>query len=151
MKKYLITASAGWGNYKLTSFDDALRNSDIGNYNLVKVSSILPVATQRVNKVDIEEGSVLYTAFSSLSSNISGERISAAVAVGISEDSEEIGVIMELSDKLDKLQIEDTIKSMVIESMEARGYKIKEIIIKSQTVVSDGKGYATAFAALAMW
>jgi len=39
--KFYLNAGLGHGDYSLTSFDDALLNAGVGNYNLLKVSSIL--------------------------------------------------------------------------------------------------------------
>jgi arginine decarboxylase len=151
LNKYLLCASEGHGDFPLTSFDDALRNSHIANYNLVKVSSILPAGAMRQNGVDIIEGSVLHTAFAFKTSNEKGQLISAAVAIGIPEDTSKIGVIMEYSDCCTKEDAEQKIKEMVKEAMAKRGYKVKEILVKSHQVVCTSEGYSTAFAALAMW
>jgi len=147
----LICASSGKGQFELTSFDDALKNSDIANYNIVKVSSILPIGAIRRNKVEIEEGSVLHTAFSAISSSKKGDVISAAIAVGIPYDNFKIGVIMEYSNNCNKAEAEQKVKEMVKESMDNRGYGIKEILHSSIEVLCDGNGYETAFAAIAMW
>lgn len=151
MKKYLICSSVGNGNYELASFDNALLNSGISNYNLVKVSSILPVHMSLKTSIDIPEGSVLYTAYASRTTKKKNEIISAAIAVGIPDNPENIGVIMEYSGICRKSEAEQYVKMMVVEAMNHRNYQIKEIACQSSEVVCNGKNYVTAFAALAMW
>jgi arginine decarboxylase len=151
LKNYLICAGNGKGQSELTSFDDALKNSGIANYNIVKVSSILPKNAMKREKVEIEEGNVLYTAFSAISSNKKGDVISAAIAAGIPDDNSKTGVIMEYSRNCNKAEAEQKVKEMVREAMANRGYEIKEILLASKEVLCDGNGYVTAIAAIAMW
>lgn len=149
--KFCISSSEGKGEKKLTSFDNALLNSGIANYNLVKISSILPPNADFVEKVDLPEGSVLHTAFASLTSNKAGALISAAVAVGIPKDRTKIGVIMEFSDFCTKEIAEKQVKAMVVESMKNRGYEIEKILCATAEARSDGVKYVSAFAALSIW
>lgn len=151
MKKFFICSSIGNGKYELTSFDSALKNSNLANYNLVKVSSILPANIQKQKSVDIAEGSVLYTAFAHKTTNKSGEIVSAAIAVGIPIDKTKIGVIMEFSGNCSMLDAEKQVHTMVKEAMENRGYEIEKILSSVKEVCCDGKCFVTAFAALAMW
>ena len=41
-KNYTIVSGVGKGLTSLSAFDNALLNAGVGDYNLVKVSSILP-------------------------------------------------------------------------------------------------------------
>lgn len=151
LNKYLLCSSIGKGSFPLTSFDNALYNSGISNYNLVKVSSILPANMELNTSVDIVEGSVLFTAYSSKTAIRRNEIISAAVAVGIPKDAEKVGVIMEFSGLCDKQEAEMKIISMVREAMSLRNYEIKEIICQAVEAKGSGDDYTTVFAALAMW
>ncbi|MCM1269845.1 MAG: arginine decarboxylase, pyruvoyl-dependent [Faecalibacterium sp.] len=151
MKKYFICSSIGSGNFELTSFDNALLNSGISNYNLVKVSSILPVHMALKTSIDIPEGNVLYTAYASKTTNKKNEVVSAAIAVGIPNNPKNVGVIMEYSGICHKSEAEQYVKMMVVEAMNNRDYQIKEIVCQASEVVCNGKNYVTAFAALSMW
>jgi len=152
INRYLLTASIGNGCSDLTSFDKALLNSKIGNYNIVKVSSILPVKAIETEKVGIVEGNVLFTAFSHITSNKIGMELTASIAIGIPKDNNKVGVIMELACGEPKEKAEQTIIEMVKEAMSNRGNEIAEILIKSSSVEVDSSGrYFTAFSAVAMW
>ncbi len=151
LNKYLLCSGVGKGSFPLTSFDNALYNSGIANYNLVKVSSILPVKMELNTSVDIVEGSVLFTAYSTKTTIKRNEIISAAVAVGIPKDTEKVGVIMEFSGSCNKQEAETKITSMVKEAMSLRNYEIKEIICQAIEAKGSDKNYTTVFAALAMW
>ncbi|MDR0685569.1 MAG: arginine decarboxylase, pyruvoyl-dependent [Spirochaetaceae bacterium] len=151
MNKYLLCSSVGNGQYSLTSFDDALRKSNLGNYNLVKVSSILPMKAKRVDHVDVPEGSILFTAFASMTSRQAGEVISAAIAVGIPADKTKAGVIMEFADSCAEFVAEKTVKAMVVEAMAKRKYTIEEILCISTEAACVADQYSTVFAALAIW
>lgn len=126
-------------------------NSGVANYNLVKISSILPANAKQKSKIDLVDGSVLYAAYASKSSNKKGETVSAAVAVGIPANSQNIGTIMEFSGFCDKTNAEKIVKEMVVEAMNIRGYDIKDILFASAEACGDGEKYVTAFATLAIW
>ena len=151
MKKYILVSSVGVGSHELNSFDNALFQSKIANYNLVKISSILPINAKLCKRIDLEEGCILYTAYAQITTKQMGEHIAAAVAVGIPKNKQNIGVIMEYSSFCNKAQAEDTVKNMVLEAMKLRGYEIAEIQCVSAETVGNGKEYSTAFAALAIW
>lgn len=110
-KKYFLTAAAAEGKSKLTAFDNALLKARIGNVNLIRVSSILPPEAELDENLEIPAGSLVPTAYGSIISDVPGEIISAAVAVGLSEDS--FGVIMEFSGRCTKDKAEEVIKEMV--------------------------------------
>ena len=92
-KKYFLTAGSAEGETELTAFDGALLNARVGNTNLLRVSSILPPGCKHEPDLIVPPGSLLPIAFGTITSTVPGEIISAAVAVGIKENS--FGVIME--------------------------------------------------------
>lgn len=150
-RKFYINSGIGYGNSYLTSFDDALLQTGVGNYNLIRVSSILPAGAVRQKSVDIEEGSQLHIAYAKISSCNLGEVISAAVSVGIPVNKSNIGVIMELAlyDK-EKATVEK-VEAMVKEAMENRRYEIEQIVTCSCEAITTENGYTTVFAGIAMW
>lgn len=150
-KKFLLCSGCGNGETELTSFDSGLLHSGIANYNLVKVSSILPAGAVQREKVSLPEGSILYTAYASKTIIGQDHIASAAVAVGIPAESDKIGVIMEFSGDCMKADAEEQVRQMVEEAMKARGYEIKEILCTATEIVGCDKKYSTVLAALAMW
>lgn len=150
-EKYIIRASIGKSNHRLGAFDDALLRAGVGNYNLIRVSSILPPACVLEDEITLAKGALLPSAFASISSADVGETISAAVAVGVPVDPSMNGVIMEHSAFTPSKETEETVRTYVRQAMLARGLEIKDIIsISSEvTVVSDE--IHCAFATVSMW
>ncbi|WP_041313580.1 pyruvoyl-dependent arginine decarboxylase [Heliomicrobium modesticaldum] len=146
-KKFFITAAAAEGKSKLTAFDNALLKAGIGNVNLVRVSSILPPECEYAPDMKIPYGALVPTAYGSIVSDIPGETIAAAIAVGVSPDS--FGVIMELTGKFTKEEAEARITRMVQEAFEVRGMELKEI--KVQAVDHTVETIGCAFAAAPLW
>ena len=147
---YIMVSGIGEDQFQLVSFDKALFSSKIANYNLVRVSSILPPGCKEENKITVTEGSILFTAYASISSCKSGI-VSAAVGVGIPQSIDEVGVIMEFS-CMDRESVSvRQVREMIQTSMELRKIKIREIKTASaEAVVSDGV-FSTVVAALGMW
>lgn len=150
-EKYVVSSGIGKSFYKLVSFDNALIDAGIANYNLLKVSSILPIGCVRVEKVDEKAGSGLMTAYSTISSNIKGQRISSAVAVGIPENDSDVGVIMEFSEYCSSKEAEETVVKMVIEAMKNHNITCKEVVSSATEAVVVDEEYVTVISALAMW
>ena len=146
------TLVSGFGNDKtqLVSFDKALFFAGVANYNLVKVSSILPPNCENLSIITAKPGSIIYSAYATLSSNTSG-KISSAVGVGIPKRSSDIGVIMEFSCN-DKAEIsKHNVEEMVKEAMSLREIGIHEI--KTTSIEADVANdiYTTVISAIMMW
>ena len=103
MKKCCISKGIGVSRKGLPSFDKALLNAGVGNYNLVRLSSILPAEHEWISVEELPsqypEGSLLPTAYSTITSDILGDTIVSTIGVGIPKDPSKVGVIMEYSDK----------------------------------------------------
>ena len=151
MRHYYLTSSVGSGSTELNSFDDALYCSKVANYNLVKVSSILPAFAINSSSIDLAEGEILHTAYAQKTTHKHGETISAAIAVGIPMDTKNIGVITEFSGECSLEVAQKKVSAMVVEAMNKRGYDIKDIVCEAVEAIGDGVQYKTVFAALAMW
>lgn len=147
---YLITSGTGEDYFELVSFDKALFQSRVANYNLVRVSSILPPGCNEKKEIDINEGSILYTAYSHICSNEEGV-ISAAIAVAIPYAADNIGVIMEYSCFQPKEYAIEQVIRMVKESMKVRRIQIKEIKYTAAETFAHAGSFSSAFAAIAMW
>lgn len=156
-KQYCVSCGKGESENGLPSFDKALLEAGVGNYNLVRLSSILPADAVQVDVKDItkyiKEGSLLPTAYSTISSDKKGDIIISTIGVGIPEDSNNVGVIMEYSTKnTTEEKALKTLYSMIEEAFEVRGWKYKEIISTSISAIveKEGKKYTT-FACISEW
>lgn len=151
MQYYYLTSGIGFGSFSLSSFDSALISSGIGNYNLVKISSILPPYCEERKSLDLFEGSILHTAFATLTSNEVGSVISAAVGVAIPQNNDNVGVIMEYSGFCSKIDTLNQVTMMLEESMSNRGFLIKEMKTVSNEVIVPNNRFASVVAALSLW
>lgn len=132
--RFFLTASSGVEFTGLNSFDLALLNSEIGNTNLMKMSSILPPHAVEVTHEPIPEGDLIPVAYADFTYSydssiaIEPEVISAAVAVGIPADPKLAGLIMEHSGLFnDEGTCKQKVIKMVERGMEYRNRPIKEI------------------------
>jgi len=125
------------------------------NYNLVKISSILPPGCVERESIALPFGSILYTAYTSFSND---EKLlfSSAIAIGIPQKEKDIGVIMEYSDFVDINEAKLIVTNMVDEEMRERNIALRAIIgkeISSNLIKIDDfeSGIITTFAAVALW
>ncbi len=115
---YFLTAGRGVASTELNAFDAALLDAGVGDTNLIKMSSILPPGAVEIERLTLKKGSFIPLAYGDRTSDICGEKISAAVAVGIPEDPLEAGLIMEFSHVGDPESCEEIARNMVMEGME---------------------------------
>lgn len=139
--RYALVAGTGDGATSLTAFDKALLNAGIGNVNLVKISSILPPGVCFTGSVDISPGSLVPTAYGYMTSDVPGERVAAAVAVGLSPS---YGVIMEYAGKVSAKEAEQAVRQMVFEAFRARDIPLLGVLSKAaeHTVKTVGCAFA---------
>lgn len=146
---YALTAGSGEGDTPLTAFDAALLDAGLGNYNLVKLSSIMPPGAQPSDRLhqEIPPGSLLPTAYGFITSDVPGQVISAAVAVGFTGTT--YGLIMEHKGLAPLAEIREQVTRMVREGLARRGLEARDIAVAGveRTVVKT----ACAFAAIAIW
>jgi len=148
-ESYAIVCGHGTANSKLNSLDRALINAGIGNLNLVKVSSILPPAVKYHDQHNIHTGAITFTAMALLTSNTSGELISAAVAVAIPQNSIEPGVLMEGCYNNSKNYAEQSVIEMADIAMQDRNIEVLEI--KSIAVECLVVDFSSVIAAVILW
>jgi len=148
-RNYFLTKGFGIADTYLLSFDRALRRAKIENYNLVKISSILPPGVKRKNKISLPYSSILHIAYASLISNKKGEVISAVCGIAIPQNPEQIGMIMEWSDFERREKGIAEVKKMLESAMYDRGIKIKKIEIVS--VEKNVKDFTCVFAGCAVF
>lgn len=146
---YYVASGKGVSQHKLVSFDNALIHAGISNYNILRVSSILPAGCKLCHSVTVRDGSPLLAAYATASSNIIGDRIATAIAVGVPVNAADIGIIMEASGE-SSIVTEEEARNMVAESMENHGIPVDYIVSSSiEGVVNDG--WLSLISAIALW
>ncbi len=108
--KYKLVAGSGDGAAELTAFDRALQSAGAGDYNLVKVTSILPPGAISGKLATIQIGAVLFAALGSCMSSKNNEMISSAAAIGFPSDRTKPGVIMEGTHAGSSAEIEQRVR-----------------------------------------
>jgi arginine decarboxylase len=147
--KYFLVSGASEGFSTLNAFDGALLRAGIGDTNLVKMSSIVPPRCTLIEPIKIPPGSLVPTAYASLTSDTPGELISSAVAVALPEDPVHAGLIMEYSARGSRIEIEERVRTMALEGMKLRDRKIKDL--SSIAIEYQVKKVGATFAAVVLW
>lgn len=155
--EYAMSSGVGVSERRLPSFDKALLDAGVGNYNLVKLSSILPAHCEEVDIAriteHIREGSLLPAAFATISSGEYGQRIASAIAVGFPVDDDKVGVIMEYSNTgISGADAEAVVVEMVKEGFAERGWELDHVrSISAEAVVDIPGSTVSTFACVAEW
>lgn len=148
---YCLVKGAAEGRTRLNAFDKALLEAGVGDTNLMRMSSILPPASEErdVRDIILPKGGLIPLAYATIDGTTPGRLISAAIAVGIPEDDREPGVIMEFEDHAPLSNVEDIVRQMVIDGFEYRNRKLKEI--KSIGIEHKVERCGAVFAAAVLW
>jgi len=140
--KVSITSGRAEGPTKLNAFDKALLDAEIGDVNLIKVSSILPSGTEIVPVPKLLAGDMVNCVLAYESSEVNGDLISAAVAVATSDY---FGCVVENTGiNKDPEDVKNEAESMVRYMMDVRGLNIKEIIVADKSHVVKKQGAVVA-------
>lgn len=98
-KKMFFTKGVGKHKEKLTSFEMALRDAGIAEFNLVRVSSIYPphckIVSKAVGQKELKPGQILYTVISQAESNEPRRLMAASVGVALPRDPNTYGYLSE--------------------------------------------------------
>jgi arginine decarboxylase len=146
--KFFLVSGSAEGPSPLNSFDNALLAAGIGNTNLIRISSILPPNSRQISPVPLPYGALIPIAYSYETGVIPGERVAAAVAVGVPQRDDLPGIIMEYHSRETAEDCEEIARSFVRYAFENRGYELKEI--ESTSVDSTVTQIATAFAGVVL-
>ena len=120
--KVSLTKGASEGPTKLNAFDNALLDADIGNVNLIPVSSMLPPNTQVIPMPKLKPGEMTNCVLSHQYSDNPGDEISAVIAFA---QAEEMGCVIETSGINRTLkQLKEEAKFMAEYMIEKRGLEI---------------------------
>ncbi len=98
-QKTFFTKGVGKHKEKLTSFELALRDAEIAQYNLVRVSSIFPPHCKLISKKEglreLGAGQILYVVISQSETNEPHRLIASSIGVAIPKDRDRYGYLSE--------------------------------------------------------
>ena len=148
---YFLVSGAAEGNTRLNAFDNALLEAGVGDTNLMRMSSICPPGAEEVTREDVKlpKGGLIPLAYATIDSQTPQMWIASAIAVGIPEDPEEPGVIMEFEDHTRLEYVETIVKQMVVDAFEYRNRALKEI--RFAGIEHQVEKCGSTFAAAVLW
>ncbi len=146
---FSLVKGAEEGPTKLNSFDNALLKAGVGDTNLIRMSSIIPPNCELVDHIELPKGALIPIAYAGITSENPGEIISAAIGVGLPENPDEPGLIMEFEDTKPLADVEAIVKQMVVDGYAYRKRKYREILTIG--VEHKVEKIATVFAAAVLW
>lgn len=145
-KAVTLVAGAGEGRTELNAFDRALMDAGIANLNFIRVTSILPPGARLIPLPRLLPGMLTPAVYASIISHTPGERIAAALGVGVSRDS--YGVIMEHSHTGTAENAEAIVRRMVEDAFAHRDLRLDEIHVTVTEHQVERVGCAVAAALL---
>jgi arginine decarboxylase len=146
---YFLVCGASEGFTSLNAFDGALLRAGIGDTNIVKMSSIVPPRCQLISPVPLPPGSLVPTAYASITSDVPGQIIASGVAVALPKETQYAGLIMEYSGRGSKAEIEEMVRQMALEGMKLRKREIKDL--KSMAIEHKVQKVGATLAAVVLW
>lgn len=100
--KLFLTRGVGVHKEKLVSFELALRNCGIAQFNLVRVSSIFPpnckIVTKREGLKLLQPGQVVHAVLAQLATNEPRRLLASSIGVAIPRDRDQFGYLSEFED-----------------------------------------------------
>jgi arginine decarboxylase len=175
-KKVFLTKGAGKHKQKLHSFELALRKAGIAQFNIVRVSSILPPGCEFVNRDKgleaLHPGEIIYCVISDNATDEPNRLIAASIGVAIPADREQYGYISEhhsfgQTEQVAGNYAEDLAASMLASTLgiefdpdvawdeRKQVYKMQHKIVKSrnitQSAIGDKNGIWTTTIACAVF
>jgi arginine decarboxylase len=98
-QRIFLTRGVGRHREKLSSFEMALRDSGIAQFNLVRVSSIYPPGCRFVKPdvglAELKAGQILHVVISEVATNEPRRLLAASVGVAIPRDANQFGYLSE--------------------------------------------------------
>lgn len=132
----------------LNAFDRALWNAGMAEYNLVRVSSILPANLRKIQKLDLPRGTILHCVLAQMNGN-EGESISAGIAYGFREDGKG-GYMVEGNGHLGKVAMRKKLASKIHEMASVRKVEMGPITYLIEDTLVPMGHYGACVAALAL-
>ena len=146
---HYFTCGSSEGSTPGNSVDGALVAARIGNINPVRVGPALPPGSRLIEIQQLPHGVLVPVVFSSISSVVPGELISAGIAVAYPKDQAQPGLIMEYASQGHKEDIEAIVRCMADEGLRMRDQELKDIF--SIAVQHKVERIGTALAAVVLW
>ncbi len=143
-----VTAGSGKGNTTLSAFDAALKAAGIHNYNIIKLSSVIPPGSKVVIKKwknsPTEHGKKLYTVMAEIRTDVMKRSIAAGIGWYQIKDGR--GVFAEHTDTIERLNAKEA-EENVAKKIEAtirdlcanRGYPFNKRNFKKVTSSTEVK------------
>lgn len=98
-RKVFLTKGVGKDKEKLTSFELALRNAGIAQFNLVSISSIFPPYCKLISKqtglAELKAGQIVYSVLSRNATSEPHRLITASVGIAIPKEKSQYGYLSE--------------------------------------------------------
>ncbi|MEX0621801.1 MAG: pyruvoyl-dependent arginine decarboxylase [Candidatus Woykebacteria bacterium] len=144
--KITVTAGSGTGSTTLSAFDTALKEAGIHNYNIIKLSSVIPpeseVVVKKWKNAPTEHGKKLYTVLAEIRSDLLGRTIAAGIGWYQTKDgrgifAEHHDIIESLNTKEAEENVAKKIESTVRDLCKNRSYPFNKRNFK--TVISSAE------------
>ncbi len=143
-KAVSLVAGHGEGGTEINAFDRALMDAGAADLNFLRVTSILPPGARVIELPPYPPGVLMPAVYARIVSTRPGDRISAAIGVGLSRESH--GVIMEYTGHTSRAEAEAAARRMVIEGFEIRRLRLEEIVVAAAEHAVERAGCAVALA-----
>lgn len=99
-QEVFLTRGIGEHKYRLSSFEEALRNAGVANQNLVTVSSILPPGCRMISRKEgltkLKPGAIRFTVMSRIDTSEHNRLIAASIGVAVPKDKKNWGYLSEV-------------------------------------------------------
>ncbi|HLA04059.1 MAG TPA: pyruvoyl-dependent arginine decarboxylase [Patescibacteria group bacterium] len=157
--KIKVVSGVGTGKTTLSAFDNALKKAGVYNYNLIRLSSIIPPKSQvtkakKYESPQDEYGHKLYVIKAEIRSKRVGNHIASGIGWYQLEDNRGMFVEHEIEAETE-VAVQSEIKSLINDSISDlcrfRGIKYKPSKVKSKIVYSPVKNKPTCVLVLAVY
>lgn len=138
--RFYVTSGKGTSRVSyMNALDSAMIDADIGEINMIKVSSVLPGDIERSDEIDVDAGDFIPCVY--VTAQGEGERLTAGVAYGFRRDGG-AGYVAELSHEgeMDEGTFTSELEEKLLEMGRARGVKLEGIELEySELEPGDGE------------
>lgn len=135
-KIIILTSGIGEGDTELNAFDKALLKAGAGNFNLSRVSSVVPpnskiiyLSKNKQKRILPSVGHIVPVVYTCVQSKKVGSKIASVLALGIPQSyKKNNGLIFEFSaENITQKEAETICENMVKEAFKARNLEVRKI------------------------
>ena len=145
--KFFVTSGEAVSRVSdLNAFDQALLKADVGECNLVSVSSILPVGIRQVDRRTMPMGAITHCVLAQQRGG-EGEMISAGIAFAFRTDGQG-GYVAEGHMHGTQKNLKEFLRWKMLEMAKLRGIELERIFFKTEEVAIPMDHYGAVLAAL---